>query len=78
MAKVHAAAAGGVGEATGWHAEEHGLADSSRYLVAVDRSGVLGVDDWKQLNVAVSVGEEPAHVSESDWSYTFEPTDSAA
>jgi len=78
VVKVHAMAAGGVREATGWHAEVHGFADSSRYLVAVYWGGVSGIDDWLRLYVAVSVGEEPAYVPESDWSYTFEPADSAA
>jgi hypothetical protein len=78
VVKVHSTAAGGVREATCRHAEEHGFADSSRYLVAVYRGGVLGVDDCLHLYIAVSVGEEPAYVPKSDWPYSFEPADCAA
>ena len=78
VVEVHAEAAGGVGKATGRHAEEHGVTDSPRYLIAVHRRSVLWVDDWLHPDVAGGVDEEPAYVSEGDRSYSFESADSAA
>jgi hypothetical protein len=56
--QFHAVGGGGVGEAAGGHAQEHGFADAPRYLVAVSWRGDLGVDDGLDPDVAVGVGEK--------------------
>src|SRR5215211_930493 len=78
VVQYHPAAAGRVGKAAGWHAQEHGFADSPRYLIAVHWRGVFGVDDWLHAYLARGVGEEAAYVSEGDRSYSLEPADAAS
>src|SRR4249919_4056052 len=78
VVEVEVAGAGGVGEAAGRHAQEHGFADPPRYLVAIDRRGVSGVDNWLQLDITVGVAKKAADLPEGKWSYSFEPGDAAA
>jgi hypothetical protein len=70
--------AGGVGEAAGWHAQEHGFSDPARHLVAVDWCAVGRVDDRLHSYVAASVGEEAADLAQCDRSDTFKAADASA
>jgi hypothetical protein len=72
VVKVHPSGSGCVGEAAGWHVQEHGFADPSRYLIAVHWWAVLRVDDRLHLDLTGGVGEEPAHLVEGHGPDSFE------
>ena len=78
VVEFEAPAGGGIGEAAGWHAQEHRFSDPTWDLVAVHRGAVGRVDDRLHSYVAAGVGEEAANLAQCDRSDTFEAADAAA
>jgi hypothetical protein len=72
VVQVYALGSGGVGEAAGGHAQEHGFADPPRYLITIHRWGVLRIDNRLHLNLTAGVGEESAYLVEGERSDSFE------
>jgi hypothetical protein len=77
VVQIHPLGSGGVGEAAGGHAQEHGLADPPGYLITVDGWDILWIDDRLHGDLTAGVGEESADLAEGERSHTFQPGDSA-